>query len=647
MVSVHNETESFTTRTTREGKNLRYELKVLQQPIRARACGSGSKCTSFSCLKTHDIQTDHVPASADRRPVDPPPIVQLKILEMNSNGAGEETAEDITFMMNANYFLFATLEPARHMAQARGMPDPNKPTVLTGTPVAGMVYLDRPNPAGYFIFPDLSVRHEGYFRLSFSLYEELKRTEDQDKMEDPSRAPSAGDNHVTHRLEVKSAVLQVFSAKKFPGLTESTSLSRVVAEQGCRVRIRRDVRMRRASTRDEKSGKDWDGYEDDTAHQRAKMSRTPEVPPYGHAHYPLGAPPPPPVMEPNLRPRSASNGSHQSFAASLSRRQSQNEVAHQYQQQQQQLQQQQQYGGTAPQTPQSGITPASAYGPSPSQQFSQPPYMQQQSQQQQQPMQPPPTQYQAHAYAPVPAPAPVAPQQSAQYSYKQRTPAYQPQYAPGPPETNSHSQRASVDWTTAPMPTDYHRSSVQNGPSARTQAVPAPPQAAPAPYSTHPYQQAPAPYQTQAPHQPNYHAPIEAQSTRAPPPEPIQPPTRTIAPTPPLSAKPYGSFTLPPISHALEPASPAVLTPSNTNTYFPNSYANQAPGMETHKRTYGSTFSTAHHDMSQKAGARPDSYSHMTGPVYSEYDVDDDEDDEGVLTAGYKRADGQVITRKY
>ena len=48
---VPNETQSFTTRTTREGKNLKYELRVLQQPVRARACGSGSKCTFISaCL---------------------------------------------------------------------------------------------------------------------------------------------------------------------------------------------------------------------------------------------------------------------------------------------------------------------------------------------------------------------------------------------------------------------------------------------------------------------------------------------------------------------------------------------------------------------------------------------------------------------
>lgn len=120
--------------------------------------------------------------------------------------------------MNSNYFLFATLEPARKLAHPRGMPDRNKPTVITGTPVAGMVYLDRPAPAGYFIFPDLSVRRESHFRLSFNLYEDLKRTQDYDKLEDSRRAVSSSNTHVTHRLGVKSAPLQVFSAKKSPGL---------------------------------------------------------------------------------------------------------------------------------------------------------------------------------------------------------------------------------------------------------------------------------------------------------------------------------------------------------------------------------------------------------------------------------------------
>jgi len=177
-------------------------------------------------------------------------VVELKVFE------GEREAKtDITFSHNANFFLFTTLENARPMAKGRLPLTPPTFPVLTGSPVAGMAYLDRPNPAGYFIFPDLSVRHEGLYRLSFSLFEELKESKDSD-VEPPEGSPKARDNplsshpmapraHVHFRLEVKSIPFAVFSAKKFPGLSESTPLSRTVAEQGCRVRIRRDVRMRR------------------------------------------------------------------------------------------------------------------------------------------------------------------------------------------------------------------------------------------------------------------------------------------------------------------------------------------------------------------------------------------------------------------
>lgn len=62
--------------------------------------------------------TDSRPASADRRPVDPPPIVELRIFE------GENRQNDITFSYNANFFLFATLENARSIAQGRVQPNP-------------------------------------------------------------------------------------------------------------------------------------------------------------------------------------------------------------------------------------------------------------------------------------------------------------------------------------------------------------------------------------------------------------------------------------------------------------------------------------------------------------------------------------------
>ncbi|KAK2624272.1 hypothetical protein QTJ16_006222 [Diplocarpon rosae] len=230
------------SRYTTAGRKLTYELRVIQQPERARACGSGAK------------------SSADRRPVDPPPVVELRIFE--GEGVGEDR-EDVTFGYGANFFLYATLEVARPMAHMRGQPaaGPTIP-VLTGMPVSGMAYLDRPSEAGYFIFPDLSVRHEGIYSLSFNLYEETKDPSDRDAepQDSPGTAPAMADPSFDWRLEIKSDAFTVYSAKKFPGLAESTVLSRTVAEQGCRVRIRRDVRMRR---RDKKGHNDMEAPEDE------------------------------------------------------------------------------------------------------------------------------------------------------------------------------------------------------------------------------------------------------------------------------------------------------------------------------------------------------------------------------------------------
>ncbi|CAG7969831.1 unnamed protein product [Penicillium nalgiovense] len=241
LMPPHNETEHSVSRITREGKQLTYKLSVMQQPERARACGAGAK------------------SSADRRPVDPPPVVELRIFE--SDPANDAQKTDITFAYNANFFLYATLETARPIAHGR-VGGPQSCPVLTGVPVAGVAYLDRPSQAGYFIFPDLSVRHEGRYRLSFHLYEEIKDAKDADKNSTsplPNQIPLSATSKpgtpqafLHFRLEVKSVPFTVYSAKKFPGLATSTSLSRIIAEQGCRVRIRRDVRMRRrADKRDE------------------------------------------------------------------------------------------------------------------------------------------------------------------------------------------------------------------------------------------------------------------------------------------------------------------------------------------------------------------------------------------------------------
>ena len=217
-------------------------------------------------------------ASADRRPVDPPPIVDLRIFE----GLGEDK-KDVTFSHQANFFLYTTLEHARPMNQGRVTASAATLPVLTGTPVAGMAYLDRPKQAGYFIFPDLSVRHEGKYRLSFNLYEELKEPEKDADPRTPegspaamgtnaAKSPSSSRNFVHFRLEVKSGPFSVFSAKKFPGLAESTHLSRLVNEQGCRVRIRRDVRMRRR----DKVPESYQDVGDDCSYPQPDRYQTPQ-----------------------------------------------------------------------------------------------------------------------------------------------------------------------------------------------------------------------------------------------------------------------------------------------------------------------------------------------------------------------------------
>lgn len=281
-------------RVTRENRSLWYQLTVLQQPERARACGSGMKGgrnrfpgaagrRNAPRLVLSPLLT-YGKANSDRRPVDPPPVVELRIIE----GPSVEEGKDITFDYNANFFLYASLEQARNIAHGRVQtPAASNPPILTGVPASGMAYLDRPNEAGYFIFPDLSVRHEGYFRLSFSLFETTKEERDFDLEPVDSDLPPG----VDWRMEIKTDPFNVYSAKKFPGLMESTQLSKTVADQGCRVRIRRDVRMRK---RDGKSN-GYDRRGDDEYSRRRTVTPASE-----DLH--------------GIRPRSLSNSSDQRLA---------------------------------------------------------------------------------------------------------------------------------------------------------------------------------------------------------------------------------------------------------------------------------------------------------------------------------------------
>ncbi|OAG42818.1 hypothetical protein AYO21_03101 [Fonsecaea monophora] len=235
MQQPPNETRSSVSRFTIDRRCIKYSLEVVQQPEKARACGSGPR------------------SSNDRRPVDPPPVVELKVFINDV---------DTTMQYDATFMLYASLEVARPIAGGKMHVPPAIP-VLAGVTIASAAYLEKPKRAAYFIFPDLSVRHEGWYRLRFSLFEGVKHDQDADIGKPFNRTERDGDNltapvrheGVFNRMEVLSTPFQVYSAKKFPGLNQSTALSMMVADQGCRVRIRRDVRQRK---RRQKSGGEGD-----------------------------------------------------------------------------------------------------------------------------------------------------------------------------------------------------------------------------------------------------------------------------------------------------------------------------------------------------------------------------------------------------
>ncbi|KAK4233527.1 velvet factor-domain-containing protein [Achaetomium macrosporum] len=84
----------------------------------------------------------------------------------------------------------------------------------------------------WFILQDLSVRTEGCFRLRFSFVNVSAPGQSGNGSINVGKAPVLA--------SVFSDVFQVYSAKKFPGVCESTPLSKCFASQGIKIPIRKD-----------------------------------------------------------------------------------------------------------------------------------------------------------------------------------------------------------------------------------------------------------------------------------------------------------------------------------------------------------------------------------------------------------------------
>ncbi|KAI9102866.1 velvet factor-domain-containing protein [Phlyctochytrium arcticum] len=183
--------------------NRQYHLVVRQQPERARACGYADR--------------------ADRRPLDPPPVAQLHVTDRRTGQVYADT------LHNPYYMCYATLYHATLDHEILPSTSPTSPQShpLNGTVVTSMARLKDENhvDGAYFVFCNLGVKAEGRYRVLFTLFE-----------------ISGGAVHC--RARTLTEPFYVYG-KSFPGMAESTPLCRCFAEQGVRLRVRNEPKLRR------------------------------------------------------------------------------------------------------------------------------------------------------------------------------------------------------------------------------------------------------------------------------------------------------------------------------------------------------------------------------------------------------------------
>ncbi|KAI9259534.1 velvet factor-domain-containing protein [Phascolomyces articulosus] len=183
-----------------------FELIIRQQPVRSRMCGVGER--------------------VDRRPIDPPPIVQLKLEGQGS----DETLQNISPYI----FLVAVLVSANEEEEDQVSPPriDFHSRLTIGRTVSSLYLLRDLNDSegAFFVFSDISVRVDGHYRLRMCLFELV-------------------DSCVHYRRDILTDPFTVYSAKKFPGMHLSCRLARHFAQQGLKIRIRKESRKRGSGSR--------------------------------------------------------------------------------------------------------------------------------------------------------------------------------------------------------------------------------------------------------------------------------------------------------------------------------------------------------------------------------------------------------------
>lgn len=182
----------------------------------------------------------------ERKPVDPPPIIQLKV---NPNIDPKQT-----FLQSPYIFMSCSLI---------GPNDHNQPpgtlgASLTGTVVSSLHRLkDTDNQdGGFFVWGDLSVKIEGHFRFRFILFEIFE-------------------DHVWYIKDIVSNPFPIYSSKNFPGNPETTFLTRSFGDQGIKVRVRKEHRTlmrKRGLTHDDYESQHYGSRKTNSSQARSKLT---------------------------------------------------------------------------------------------------------------------------------------------------------------------------------------------------------------------------------------------------------------------------------------------------------------------------------------------------------------------------------------
>ncbi|KAF2766602.1 hypothetical protein EJ03DRAFT_262092, partial [Teratosphaeria nubilosa] len=182
-------------------------LSIRQQPAAARACGFGER---------------------DRRVIDPPPILELKITDRD----GRPDKDWDGMLAIACTLLGQSGEDETEVPPAH--PHQAATRRLMGTLVASTYEAkDEHGVAGtFFVFPDLSCRSPGKFRLHFKLLRI-----DPGNMKPGNPAPCVA--------TITTDVFSVFTAKDFPGMRASSALLKSLRRQGLNVGVKKGSEARK------------------------------------------------------------------------------------------------------------------------------------------------------------------------------------------------------------------------------------------------------------------------------------------------------------------------------------------------------------------------------------------------------------------